>query len=29
VEPLPTMMDEGLEDVKVQGCEILPADGVE
>jgi hypothetical protein len=23
------MMDEGLEDVKVRGCEILPADGVE
>jgi hypothetical protein len=23
------MMDEGLEDVKVWGCEILPADGVE
>jgi hypothetical protein len=23
------MMDEGLKDVKVHGCEILPADGVE
>jgi hypothetical protein len=23
------MMDEGLEDAKVQVCEILPADGVE
>jgi hypothetical protein len=22
-------MDEGLEDVKLRGCEILPADGVE
>jgi hypothetical protein len=28
VEPLPTMMDEGLEEFKGRGLEILPIEGV-